>query len=124
MAKPSAPESNERGSSEAVAAQTLRVRVDLLEQLMNLVGELVLTRNQLLQLARNDEASGLKTPLQRLSNITSELQESVMRTRMQPIGTAWAKLPRLVRDLGLELGKRIELRLEGPTPSSTAKCWS
>jgi two-component system chemotaxis sensor kinase CheA len=57
--------------------------------------------------------SGLKAPLQRLSHITSELQESVMRTRMQPIGTAWGKLPRLVRDLGLELGKRIELRLEG-----------
>jgi two-component system chemotaxis sensor kinase CheA len=104
---------NEPGSAEAVAAQTLRVRVDLLEQLMNLVGELVLTRNQLLQLARSSEVSGLKSPMQRLSHITSELQESVMRTRMQPIGSAWGKLPRLVRDLGFELGKRIELRLEG-----------
>lgn len=115
-AAPAAAERNEPGGgggTEAVAAQTLRVRVDLLEQLMNLVGELVLTRNQLLQLARQAEANGLKSSLQRLSHITSELQEGVMRTRMQPIGSAWGKLPRLVRDLGLELGKRIELKLEG-----------
>ena len=55
----------------------------------------------------------LKAPLQRLSLITAELQEGVMKTRMQPIGNAWSKLPRIVRDLGAELGKRIELVMEG-----------
>ena len=100
-------------AADAVAAQTLRVRLDVLEQLMTLVGELVLTRNQLLQLTRTTDDSVFKTPLQRLSHLTTELQEGVMRTRMQPIGNAWSKLPRLVRDLGLELGKQIELKLVG-----------
>lgn len=105
----------ERGEAgaEAVSAQSLRVRVDVLEQLMNLVGELVLTRNQLLQIVRRNEDSAFKAPLQRLSQLTSELQEGVMRTRMQPIGNAWGKLPRLVRDLGMELGKQIELKMIG-----------
>ena len=76
---------------------------------MTLVSELVLTRNQLLQLARTQENSGFTAPLQRLSHITSDLQEGVMKTRMQPIGNAWNKLPRLVRDLALELDKKIEL---------------
>ena len=79
--------------------QTIRVTVDVLEDLMTLVSELVLTRNQLLQLARTQENSGFTVPLQRLSHITSDLQEGVMKTRMQPIGNAWNKLPRLVRDL-------------------------
>ena len=61
---------------------------------MTLVSELVLTRNQLLQLARTQENSGFAVPLQRLSHITSDLQEGVMKTRMQPIGNAWNKLPR------------------------------
>src|SRR5262249_10500471 len=84
-----------------------------LERMMTLVGELVLTRNQLLQMARHQDSSEFKVPLQRLSNITSDLQDSVMRTRMQPIGNAWAKLPRLVRDLGEELGKKIALDMSG-----------
>jgi len=101
-------------AGEAVAvAQTLRVNVDVLESLMTLVSELVLTRNQLLQLARAREDSALNGPLQRLSQITSELQEGVMKTRMQPIGHAWKGLPRLVRDLSHELGKRIELVMRG-----------
>ena len=70
---------------------------------MTLVSELVLTRNQLLQLARAQENSGFTAPLQRLSHITSELQEGVMKTRMQPVGNAWNKLPRLVRDLARDL---------------------
>ena len=93
--------------------QTIRVTVDVLEDLMTLVSELVLTRNQLLQLARTQENGGFTVPLQRLSHITSDLQEGVMKTRMQPIGNAWNKLPRLVRDLARETGKKIELTMLG-----------
>jgi len=96
-----------------VTAQSIRVSVDLLEHLMTMVSELVLTRNQLLQMVRGHDDSAFKVPLQRLSHITSELQEGVMKTRMQPIGNAWAKLPRIVRDLGHELGKRIDLQMLG-----------
>ena len=95
------------------AQQTIRVTVDVLEDLMTLVSELVLTRNQLLQLARTQENSGFTVPLQRLSHITSDLQEGVMKTRMQPIGNAWNKLPRLVRDLAREMDKKIELVMLG-----------
>jgi two-component system chemotaxis sensor kinase CheA len=102
-----------RAAAEPDPARTLRVRLDLLEQLMNLVGELVLTRNQLLQATRESDAAEIKAPLQKLNQITCELQEGVMRTRMQPISTAWAKLPRLMRDLSLELGKQIELEMYG-----------
>lgn len=97
----------------AAPPQTIRVSVEVLEDLMMLVSELVLTRNQLLQLARSQGDSAFAVPLQRLSHITSDLQEGVMKTRMQPIGNAWAKLPRLVRDLGVELGKKIALEMRG-----------
>ena len=80
---------------------------------MTLVSELVLTRNQLLQLARTQENNTFAVPLQRLSHITSDLQEGVMKTRMQPIGNAWNKLPRLVRDLAREMDKKIELNMLG-----------
>ena len=96
-----------------VTNQTIRVTVDVLEDLMTLVSELVLTRNQLLQLSRTQEATGFTVPLQRLSHITSDLQEGVMKTRMQPIGIAWNKLPRLVRDLSREMDKKIELTMLG-----------
>jgi two-component system chemotaxis sensor kinase CheA len=101
------------GKEPAVANQTIRVTVDLLENLMTMVSELVLTRNQLLHLVRRHKDSEFSVPLQRLSHVTSELQEGVMKTRMQPIGNAWAKLPRLVRDLSLELKKKIELQMIG-----------
>ncbi|MCC6947704.1 MAG: chemotaxis protein CheW [Bradyrhizobiaceae bacterium] len=94
-------------------AQTLRVQVDTLERLMTMVSELVLTRNQLLEVTRRSESAELNAPFQRLSNITGELQEGVMKTRMQPIGNAWAKLPRIVRDLSGELGKKIEIVMRG-----------
>jgi two-component system chemotaxis sensor kinase CheA len=97
----------------AGSGQTIRVAVEVLDELMTLAGELVLTRNQLLQLARNQENAALSVPLQRLSQITSDLQDGVMKTRMQPIGHAWNKLPRLVRDLPQELGKSIELEMHG-----------
>jgi two-component system chemotaxis sensor kinase CheA len=95
------------------ATQTIRVNVDVLEGLMTLVSELVLTRNQILQLARTQDNDLFAAPLQRLSHITSDLQEGVMKTRMQPIGNAWNNLPRLVRDLAHELGKNIELVMLG-----------
>ncbi|MFN3229481.1 MAG: chemotaxis protein CheA, partial [Asticcacaulis sp.] len=100
-------------SAGAGAAQSIRVSVDVLEGLMTLVSEMVLTRNQLLQISRNREDSAFATPLQRLSTLTGELQDSVMKTRMQPIGAAWKKLPRLVRDLSHELNKKIDLVMEG-----------
>ncbi len=104
----------DHGAKEsAVAGHSIRVNVDLLENLMTMVSELVLTRNQLLQILRNQKDSDFGSPLQRLNHITSELQEGVMKTRMQPIGNAWAKLPRLVRDLALELDKKIDLEMIG-----------
>lgn len=93
--------------------QSIRVNLEVLENLMQMVGELVLTRNQLLQVVRHRDDRELKAPLQQLSQITSELQESVMKTRMQPIGNAWSKFPRLIRDLSLELSKKIELKMIG-----------
>ncbi len=103
----------EGGESAIKGQQTLRVNVETLENLMTMVSELVLTRNQLLEIVRRHEESEFKVPLQRLSNVTAELQEGVMKTRMQPIGNAWQKLPRVVRDLGNELGKQIELEMFG-----------
>ena len=96
-----------------VASPSIRVNVDTLEHLMTMVSELVLTRNQLMELARRQTETEFKLPLQRLSQVTAELQEGVMKTRMQPIGNAWQKLPRLVRDLSAELGKQIELEMQG-----------
>ena len=98
---------------DKVANQSIRVNVDTLEHLMTMVSELVLTRNQLLEISRRNEDTEFKVPLQRLSNVTAELQEGVMKTRMQPIGNAWQKLPRIVRDLSGELGKQIELEMHG-----------
>src|SRR5690349_20472956 len=106
-----APRSSEESAESRVANKSIRVHVDTLEQLMTMVSELVLTRNQLLEIVRRHEDSEFKAPLQRLSNVTAELQEGVMKTRMQPIGNAWQKLPRIVRDLSNELGKPIDLEM-------------
>lgn len=111
--KPVEHDTSAAKSSAPVSAQTLRVSVDVLENLMTMVSELVLTRNQLLQILRVQTDSDFATPLQRLNQIVSELQEGVMQTRMQPIGNAWAKLPRIIRDLSLELGKKINLEMLG-----------
>jgi two-component system chemotaxis sensor kinase CheA len=100
-------------AAEKLASHSIRVSVDTLDYLMTTVSELVLTRNQLLELVRRHEDSDFKVPLQRLSNVTAELQEGVMKTRMQPIGNAWQKLPRVVRDLSADLGKEIELEMHG-----------
>ena len=81
----------------SVANQSIRVNVGVLENLMTMVSELVLTRNQLLQILRTQKETEFAAPLQRLNHVVSELQEGVMQTRMQPIGNAWAKLPRIIR---------------------------
>ncbi|NBX74740.1 MAG: hybrid sensor histidine kinase/response regulator [Alphaproteobacteria bacterium] len=97
----------------AVAASSVRLSVDLLENLMTQVSELVLARNQLMQLNRTQKDSVFTTSLQRLNHIVSELQDGVMKTRMQPIGNAWTKLPRIIRDLSRELNKKIDLVMLG-----------
>jgi two-component system chemotaxis sensor kinase CheA len=99
-------------SGAQLTESTIRVDVALLNRLMNLVGELVLARNQLLQ-ETSAQTSMVQQTSQRLNLITSELQESVMKTRMQPIGVVWNKLPRVVRDLAAQCGKKIRIEMEG-----------
>jgi len=96
-----------------LANQSIRVSVELLEDLMTMVSELVLTRNQLLQMVRGMDDNEFTVPLQRLSHVTTELQEGLMKTRMQPIGNAWSKLPRIIRDLSNDLNKKIDLVMHG-----------
>lgn len=100
------------GAAGNAPTQSIRVSVELLEQLMTGVSELVLTRNQLMQESRADDGE-LGAVLQRLSNQVGHLQEAVMRTRMQPVSNAWNVLPRIVRTLSLELGKKIDLVMVG-----------
>ena len=92
---------------------SLRVHVSLLDQLMTLAGELVLSRNQLLQSMSSDDHRGSEIAGQRIDLITSELQEAIMLTRMQSIGNVFNKFPRVVRDLSQTLGKNVDLHLEG-----------
>ncbi len=103
----------ETAKSSTVADANIRVGVGLLDKLMDLVGELVLTRNQILQFNAEREDAALNATSQRLNLITSELQEGVMKTRMQPIGMVWNKLPRVVRDMSVALGKQIRLEMDG-----------
>lgn len=118
-AAPVAPEASKTTSPASddgkgsVAETSLRVDVVLLDQLMNLVGELVLSRNQILQHSRGQKDPAFLNSAQRLNLITSELQEGVMKTRMQPISNVWSKFPRVVRDLSKQLGKQIRLEMEG-----------
>ena len=95
------------------AAETIRVDVRLLDDLMNLVGELVLARNQILQFTQNHGDALFARTSQRLNLITTELQEGVMKTRMQPIENVWNKFPRIVRDLTVSCGKQARLEMEG-----------
>lgn len=113
LAKKPGEQDKKAANDKSVANQSIRVNVETLENLMTMVSELVLTRNQLLEIVRRHEDSEFKVPLQRLSNVTAELQEGVMKTRMQPIGNAWQKLPRIVRDLARDLDKQIELEMIG-----------
>lgn len=95
------------------ANSSLRVNIALLDSLMNLAGELVLNRNQLLEMSSRDDDSEFVAPVQQLNRITAELQSAIMKTRMQPVGSAWSKLPRIVRDIARETGKKIELDMKG-----------
>lgn len=95
------------------AIETIRVGVNLLDRLMNLVGELVLARNQLLQFSSMRQDAGFQAVSQRMNLIATELQEEVMKTRMQPIGNVWDKFPRTVRDLALSFAKDVRLEMEG-----------
>jgi len=99
--------------ASAVSESNIRVDVQLLDKLMNLVGELVLARNQILQFTATQEDSSFVAASQRLNLVTTELQEGVMKTRMQPIGNIWNKFPRVVRDLAAMCGKQVELEMEG-----------
>jgi two-component system chemotaxis sensor kinase CheA len=97
----------------AATDSSIRVDVGLLDKLMNLVGELVLARNQILQFSTTQQDALFLSTSQRLNLITTELQEGVMKTRMQPIGNIWARFPRLVRDLAMSRGKQVRIEMEG-----------
>lgn len=109
------PRASEVGETrpQAVADSSIRVDVGLLDRLMNLVGELVLARNQLVQSRAPQEDQALLGTVQRLSLLTTELQAGVMKTRMQPINAVWSKFPRVVRDTAVACGKQARLEMEG-----------
>ncbi|MEM6656027.1 MAG: chemotaxis protein CheA, partial [Planctomycetota bacterium] len=107
--KPAAKASTPTTTTEA----NIRVSVGVLDSLMNLAGELVLSRNQLLQAISREEQGGLEAISARLDQVTSELQEAIMQTRMQQIGTVFGRFPRVVRDLSTKLGKQCDLIIEG-----------
>jgi two-component system, chemotaxis family, sensor kinase CheA len=110
---PSAAAAEPPARSSHVAETNIRVDVGLLDKLMDLVGELVLARNQILQYTATQQEPAFVQTSQRLNLITTELQEGVMKTRMQPIGNVWNKFPRVVRDLAMACGKQIRLEMEG-----------
>ncbi len=99
--------------NQQITSSAIRVNVGLLDKVMNLVGELVLARNQVLQFTSGTKDAGFLKTAQRLNLITTELQEGVMKTRMQPIGNIWKNFPRTVRDVSLACGKLAELQMEG-----------
>lgn len=106
-------EKSSKQSGSSLADSTVRIDVHLLDELMNLVGELVLARNQILQFNEIADDPTMSVASQRLNLITTELQEGVMKTRMQPIRNAWSKLPRVVRDLSQSCGKQVQVKMEG-----------
>jgi two-component system chemotaxis sensor kinase CheA len=109
-----APEPGEgEGPKRSVVESSVRVDINLLDTLMSMVGELVLSRNALVSELDEQNDSALARSAQRLSLITSELQEQVMKTRMQPVDTVWSKLPRVVRDLSHQLARNVRLEMEG-----------
>lgn len=98
---------------KSVSDSSLRVDVGILDDLMNMVGELVLARNQIVQFNESNQDPAFAAASQKLNHITTELQEQVMKTRMQPIGNVWNKFPRVVRDLARGCGKRVRIEMEG-----------
>ena len=100
-------------SEMGLASSTVRVNVTALDELMNLVGELVLARNHLLQCEHLTDDATFLAAAQQLTSVTSDLQERVMATRLQPIRSVWSKLPRVVRDLSIACGKQVNVQMEG-----------
>ncbi|WP_428308097.1 chemotaxis protein CheW [Lacipirellula sp.] len=109
--QPTAPATN--GATTAPAESSIRVQVGVLDSLMNLAGELVLGRNQLIQALNADGHAGIDAVASRLDQVTTELQEAIMRTRMQPIGAVFSKFPRVIRDLSAKLGKQCNIIMDG-----------
>lgn len=105
--------SSANGTTAAPAESSIRVQVGVLDSLMNLAGELVLGRNQLIQALNADGYSGIEAVASRLDQVTTELQEAIMRTRMQPIGAVFSKFPRVIRDLSAKLGKQCNIVMDG-----------
>ncbi len=105
------PQTVQTRTAVNAAESTLRVDVDLLNRMMNLVGELVLTRNQILQMVSTDASLAMLS--RRLDMVTADLRESVMKARMQPVSHVFSKFPRMVRDLAQQLNKRVRLVMEG-----------
>ncbi|QDU77446.1 Chemotaxis protein CheA [Bremerella volcania] len=104
---------SQRAPATPQVESSIRVQVGVLDRLMNLAGELVLGRNQLLQTVNNADGNSLQAVAARLDQVTSELQEAIMQTRMQPIGNVFSKFPRVVRDLSAKLGKQCNVVMEG-----------
>lgn len=100
-------------TSSALGESSIRVAVNVLDRLMNLAGELVLSRNQLLQTLASSDHATLGSVSARVNQVTSELQETIMQTRLQPVGTVFNRFPRVVRDLSNALGKQCQLLIEG-----------
>ncbi len=106
-------ETSNTAPKSSIADSSIRVAVSQLDKVMNMVGELVLARNQIVLNTTTLDEAALLTASQRLNIITTELQESVMKTRMQPIGNIWARFPKIVRDVSTELGKQVRLIMDG-----------
>ncbi len=108
-----AQQSQQETKAQGAKAESIRVDVHLLDRLMNLVGELVLTRNQITQFTARQSDPTIVGPTQQLNLLTSELQEEVMKTRMQPISNIFDKFPRVVRDVAMGLNKQVLIEMEG-----------
>ncbi|MCW2857731.1 MAG: CheA signal transduction histidine kinase [Marmoricola sp.] len=113
LAEQKTPADDDGEPRRGVVDSSVRVDVELLDSLVQLVGELVLTRNQVMQRTENVDDIELVRAAQRLDLVASELQEGIMKTRMQPIGQVWSKMPRIVRDLAVQLGREVNLEMEG-----------
>ncbi len=102
-----------KSSTSVVTDKTIRIDIDLLDKMMDQIGELVLTRNQIIQVSAAENIASLNSSAQGLNLITSELQNMIMQTRMQPIKHIWDKFPRMVRDLANSSGKKVQVIMEG-----------
>ncbi|WNM27428.1 chemotaxis protein CheA [Demequina capsici] len=112
-AAPAAPKAADEAPVRSAAEQSIRVDVEVLDALMRHVGELVLARNAMTNLAADMDDPALVRASQRLSLIATELQQGVMKTRMQPIDHVWNKVPRMVRDISSALGRKVRLDMVG-----------